>query len=862
VQDTTVTRIRCRATEHRARHRSGKFLGRIEEALVLNDLRYAIRLMRRSTGFGLVVILTLAIGIGLSTSLFSVVYAMFFRPLAVPAPDLLVYLYWTPGRLQNPKPNVMTRADYEFFRDNPEAFDGVTAHASRPATMSIDDVPYTVNGELVEANYFEVLQITPAIGRAFLPSDDATSPEPAAIISDRLWKRRFDRDPSVVGTTIRLGHDRQMSREVTIVGVMPPGFNGVADPWSPTDYWMTFDQNAGMEIRRLAVGPIARLKKGVTVAQAQAIVETQGQQLNRFRPGREKDKYWVFGARWTRMPYDPRASITPTRVAVSLSLAIAIVLAVSAVNVAGLMWARSMGRTSEVWVRRALGAHPLVIARQLMVESLAIAAMAGALGLLLAAWLLEIFRVNMPETFAVSVPLEPLVWAFASVLTVVIGILINLGPVLGVLRTRSTGMVPSVRSGETRLGRNVIQNFMIVPQVSLAIVLLVVAVTHARALLSAEMRGTGLDTGNVAVMSLMMHSALNPRDTPSDPAEQARRRRAFTDRLLAATEGLPGTASVALASRLPLRPSLGQPTASVTTRDAFLHGDAAAHGAEVISVSPQLFAGFGVRLHAGRPFDAHDSSARPKVAIVSRTLASRLWPFDNPLGKALTTGSARANPSDQAEWREVIGIAEDVAPLLGADSPVPWVYLPIRQDAAPFPAHVLARMSVNGPQVVRSLKAAVSAADPLVEVYRVQTIEQIIEDVIYPRRLAASVVGAGAFITLCLVTVGLGGAMAHSVARRTPELGVRMTLGADLRSIVRLVIGEAAMLVLIGAGIGLAGAQVVVLASQRFFEYMPGLDPLALLSVPATVVLIVLTAGYVPARKAASVSPMDALRTL
>jgi putative ABC transport system permease protein len=601
----------------------------------------------------------------------------------------------------------------------------------------------------------------------------------------------------------------------------------------------------------------------VTIDQAQAILKTQGLQLNRLRPGREKDTYWVFGARWTRMPYDPRASITPTRVAVSLSIAIAIVLLVSAVNVAGLMWARSLGRTSEVWVRRALGAKTLAIAQQLLVESLAIAAVAGASGLLFAVWLLEIFRVNTPETFAVGVRLEPLAWAFASLLTFVIGILINLGPLLGILRTRSIGMVPVVRSGETRLRRNAIQHATIVSQVTLAIVLLVVAITHTRALLSTDMRGTGLDTGNVAVVSLMMHATMNARGEPSDSAaEQARRRRAFTERLLAATESLPGTASVALVSRLPMRPSLGQPTAGVTTRDAFLKGDAVVHGAEMISVSPKLFEGFGVRLYAGRPFDVRDTPARPKVAIVSRTLASRLWPSDNPLGKALRTGPAGANAFDQTEWREVIGIAEDVTPLLGGDSPIPWVYLPIGQDAAPFPAHVLARMSASGPQVVQSLKAAVSAADPLVEVYRVQTTEQIIDDVIYPRRLAAGVVGAGAFIALCLVTVGLGGAMAHSVARRTHELGVRMTLGADLRSIVHLVISEAAMLVLIGAGIGLGGAQVVVRLSQRFFENMPGLDPLALLSVPTTVVLIVLTAGYVPARKAASVSPMDALRTL
>jgi hypothetical protein len=215
--------------------------------LVLNDLRYAIRLMRRSTGFSLVVVLTLAIGIALSTSLFSVVYAIFFRPLAVPAPDGLVYLYWTPGRLQNPKPHLMTRADYEFFRDNPEAFDGVTAHASRPAIVSIDDVTHNVNGEIVEANYFEVLGITPVLGRGFRRSDDTTNPELALIISERFWKRRFDGDLAVVGKTVRLGHDRQMSREVTIVGVAPPGFNGVGDPWAPTDYWMTFDQNAGME---------------------------------------------------------------------------------------------------------------------------------------------------------------------------------------------------------------------------------------------------------------------------------------------------------------------------------------------------------------------------------------------------------------------------------------------------------------------------------------------------------------------------------------------------------------------------------------------------------------------------------------
>jgi hypothetical protein len=346
-----------------------------------------------------------------------------------------VFLYWTPGHLQNPRPTVFPRTDFEYFRESPEAFAAVTGHWIRPARLTVGEMTESISGELVTANYFDVLGVKPIVGRTFAPEEDKPgSLGLAVVISHDLWVRRFQGNHDAVGKTVRLAHDVSNPREATVIGVMPAGFVGVSNPWTPSQYWITFAQGSGSDYRRFAVAPIARLKPGVTTRHAQVIVTTQGQQLNRDRRGREQDSYLVMSARKVRMPFDPYAKAAPARLTVSLGLVVVMVLVATIANVTGLMRARAIGRSSEIFVRRALGATGMNVGRQLIVEGVLLASAAGALGIIIASWLIELFRHYTPNRFAVPLSVDMRVWTFAVLLCLAIGVIISLGPALQGIR--------------------------------------------------------------------------------------------------------------------------------------------------------------------------------------------------------------------------------------------------------------------------------------------------------------------------------------------------------------------------------------------------------------------------------------------
>lgn len=830
-----------------------------------NEFRFAARLLRRSPGFTIVVVSTLALGIGLSAALFSVVYTIFFRPPDVSAPHRLAYLYWTPGRLQNPKPSVMTRADYEFLRDHPEAFEAMTAHAQRPAVVSVNDVTETVNGELVEANYFEVLGVRPAFGRTFGPIDEsAAATDVAVVISFDFWRRHFHHDAEVLGKTMRIGHEQSGAREAIIIGVMPEGFVGISDPWTASHYWTTFAHGGGLDFRRTAVAPIARLKAGVDLRQAQAIVTAQGAQLNATRPGREKDRYWVLPAGAVRMPYDPAASVAPARLATSMIVVVAIVLLVTTVNIASMMWGRSVGRSTEIFVRRALGASGLRITLQLLIESVVLAAIAGFAGLIVAGWLLAGFRVYAPETFAVRVRLEPVAWTFASLLALGIGILINVGPAFRCARTQLVAQPPA--SGRTRgpLARSVLRNSVILPQIALAMLLLVVAVAHVRALAGMERRDLGYDPHGVTTLTISIQSARDGRaDLSTEEMEkQALRSRDFYRSLSMRIQDTPGAATVAVANRLPVRTSGGSRQQVVVSQEAVLAGDAKGPGAEVFTVSPGYFDALRMSFVAGRRFDDRDSASNVKVAIISETLAKLAWPGDQPIGKALAILGPGETPTSRTAWLEVIGIVKDVKPILQDQDAIPLVYVPLSQQWRPAATYLIARIEGNPLSTIHYLKAAVSSSDPRADVSRIQAMDRAIAELLYPRRLAATIVATAAAIALSLAVVGLYGVMSHSVANRVQEIGVRAALGADRVAIVRFIVREAVVVSALAGVLGVVLSYVAVRISERLFTGMPSLDLLTLAVVPIALTAVVVIAGYVPARRAAGISPIEALRAL
>jgi predicted permease len=823
-----------------------------------HDLRYSIRLLSKSRGFTALAVAVLAIGIGINTALFSVVYAIFFRPLPVHAPEELVYLFWTPASLREPRPMIMGYPHYEYFREHSDAFAAITGHWGISSTITADEQTDLIRGEAVFANYFDVLGVKPILGRAFRREEDEVSnPDIAVVISHSLWTRRFNSSPDVIGKQVRLS-DWSTTRHATIVGVMGPGFSGASDPWTPSQYWVTFAQRSA-DYKRFGFGLIARLKPGVSALQAQTIVTALGARMERPRRREGADVYYVFPANSVRMPYEPSASVAPKRLTIAMTIVVGIVLLVTAANAAGMLMARGVTRSGELAVRLVLGATGKRVARQLLMEGVLLATTAGAIGLLVASWLIQLFRLYTPERFAVSVWLDTYAWVFTAALCLGMGIVISVAPALQSARLNLTASLPGIGTGAQRRVRGRLRYGVVIPQIALSLVLLLVAALHVRALSAIELFDLGYQTSNTVVLNVALRSVPGEQETPRG---QAARARLFYRQLIARVQAVPGTTGVSLAGDLPLRTRQGRSNYVAVSHAAFLAGETKGPGTEVTSVSPGYFRTMSMALVAGRDFDERDTDRTPKVAIVSESLARDLWPGRNPIGRSVAATSAWNGPNQKIEWLEVVGVVNEVSPILQDNGTTPFVYLAMGQQWRPSPGNIVARFDGVPTNVVQQLKAAVSGADPFADVYRAQSMNQMVAEILYPRRLAAAILGASAVIALVLASVGLYGIVSYSVAQRVHEIGVRAALGAARSDILRLVIGEGVTVGAIGSAIGLALTYTTLRLTTNLFVNMPRMDVLTLATVPLALLGVVVLACYVPARRAANVDPMESLRAL
>lgn len=829
---------------------------------MLQDIRHTVRALRRSPSFSATAIFTLAVSVALSTGLFATVDAIFFRPLAVQSPEELVYLYWTPGQVGPRRPAVLPRKHFEFLGDTPEAFSGVAGHTMWNGRVTAGDVAETINGEAVSANYFDVLGVRPILGRTFLPDEDRVgSADLVVAIGHDLWTRRFNASPDVIGKTMRVSHYWQGTRDATIIGVLPPAFVGLNNPWTPSECWFTFAQATGAFYPRVSVGPIARLRAGVTLEQARAIVTTKARRLS--TDPSPADIHLVMPANSVRMPFDPTAAVMPARLTISMALIVAIVLLATTANVTGLMNARSLGRLNEIFVRRALGAGAGRLARQLALEGLLLAAAAGLLGMLAATWLIGLFQHYTPERFAVRITVGARTWLFAAALCAVVGVLVSAGPMLHGIRARTIDPSRFLRGATERFPRRLLRGSLVLLQVTAAALLALIASAHLSALVALERRDLGYEPRDVVSLGVRLQPQTSAAAT--SPQEQHRfavRTRAFVQTLLQRTQsGLPGMQTIALASNVPLQVADGRTESSAVSQEAFLAGDRNGPGVETLSISPGYFATLRMRMLAGRDFDAGDTLESRKVAIVSKAVADRLWPGRDPIDRAIAVVSPFA-ASAKPEWHQVIGVVNEVSPLFREHGSAPFVYLPIAQRWDPWVSYVLARVEGKPADAAQALKQAVAGADPLADVHRVQTVDQMLGDLLYTRRLAASVLGAGALIAMALALVGLYAVVSYSVSRRVHELGVRAVLGADRAALVWFVMREALAITAMGCVLGLMLAHAAIGATAGLFEGMPRLD-----IGTAAIMLLVLgalvgVAAYMPARHAARIDPTEALRAL
>lgn len=839
-----------------------------------HDLRSGVRSLTKARGFTAVAVLVFALGIGINTALFSIVGAVFYRPLPVEAPEQLVYIYQF---VRNSLPFLDHRA-VNAFTDRTDTFAGVTAHSPGQMRLTINGETVRLNGEGVLANYFDVLGAKPARGRTFVASEgDGSNTQPAMVISDRLWARRFDRDPGILGRTVRMccradpeSRAAPVEAEFTIIGVMPAGFKGVSDPWTPSDYWVTIPGH-----RYSAPSAIARRHPSVTLRQAQEVISVLGgnlladlrqevplESLHLF----EGRRYEAFAAGDVATPFNPRDSLIPARLALAMTVVVAVVLLIAAANIAGLLTARGVSRASDTAVRRILGAPWWRLMRQRIAESLLLSFAGGALGLLLSAWLLDLFQALTPDRFSIDIQIDWRVVLFTCLTCVGAGLASGLAPALQALRIDPLRVLPGTTATATSHGRSRLRHGVVVPQVALALVLLVAAGLQVRALTTLELADSGYVSDDVIVVSTGLRA--QPGENLRDPAlkeKRAERSRTYYRTLLANLERVEGAADIAVTSTLPVRANAYtnyETSYDAVTQDEFLAGRHGTVGAAPSTVGPGYFRTLGMRIVMGRDFDERDAGQTPPVVIVSETLAQRLWRGNDPIGRTMALQNRFASSDDTLQWLEVVGVVNDVDPVLRDTLTDPQAYLAMGQSWQPSAGAVVARVPGPKPAAVDAIRGAVLGADSFAEVYSVRTLDQAVAEILYPRRMAAAILGASGLIGLLLASIGLYGVISYSVALRAYELGVRSALGASRVDIIRLVLSEGAAVTAIGSIVGGALTYAAIRLSANLVAGMPPIDQATLVAVPLVLAAVILSACYLPARRAARVDPLVSLRTL
>ena len=839
------------------------------------DARYALRLMRRAPGFTATAILVLSLGIGVNTALFSIVNALFFTPLPVERPEELVYFYTVNEagqvmpELLGPSLEVVTERGAELLE--------FSSHMRTRQPLTIDDETEVTTGYLIHHSYSELLGASPALGRGLLASDDLASPEKVMVISHDLWVRRFDSRPDVLGTEVRVQSDF-----FQIVGVMPEGFVGLSSPLEPAEYWVTYTQARNRPRDDYRSGPIARMKPGVTFEQVRAFLAAQVPEMKarakerlasitdvarreRLLATTDRTSFEVHRATDVVDPFEPRDRLLPPGMLAGLTSVVGLVLLIATANIAGLLLARGVTRTGELAVRRALGAGGVRLSRQLLVESVVLACAGGVLGLGLAWNLVALFSSTVPERLAFDVTLDWRVLVFAAVACVATGVVVGLAPALQALRVNVLDALGGGIVG-SRTARGSIRRWVVIPQIGLSFVLLLVAAVHVRSLLDIEEASTGYQTTDGMVVQIgrwepRPSSLTGPRMTVAERQqwneEEARRVREFNRNVLDRVGALPNVSRAAIAASLPLRASLSQ-LASIMAKSDYDTGGRASASAWRSVVSHDYFEVMDMTLLAGRAFDDRDSLYRSKVALVSASLQQVLG--RNLIGESI--GFVETQQGRDVEWLEVIGVVNDVLPVLQDQPARPRVYVPLLQQWRGSALYLLVQGAGDRQALARDVKRAVVASDTYAEVYGVQAMTQVVDEILYPRRLAAGILATAGLIGLTLASIGLYGVVSFSVARRRREIGIRATLGASRRDILALILREGVVVAAIGCAAGLALGVLALRLTAGLIPDLPTVDVLAFVGVPAALTLVVLAACYIPARRAARVDPADVLRSL
>jgi len=815
---------------------------------LIKDIRYGVRMLMKNPGVTTVAVMTLALGIGANTAIFSGVNAFLMRPLSVPNATELI----RPVEISDDRGTTdeYSYPDFLDYREQSTSFSGFAAEDMIQAAVDTENQNDVVWGQVVSANYFDVLQVKPILGRAFLPDEDKTvGANHVVVLSHSFWQRRMAGDPNIVGKTLQLNN-----RAYEVIGVAPDYFVGTKfalalDFWTPISMAEELRRNPGILAERGShwMNAIGRLKPGVSVEQASAEFATIATRLNQSYPNERAattkgQVLTEIDGRWAEMgPVFKSAS------AIAMAI-VGLILLIACANVANLMLARAAGRRKEIGIRLALGANRARLVRQLLTESMLLSIAGGGLGLLLAFWVTDLMEGFIPvlEYNVISnfFALDSRALVFTLIVSLGTGLIFGLAPAW---HSSNPDVVP-VLKGETEKSRRGkrrafgLRNVLVVAQVALSLVVLVCGGLFIKSFRKAQTMDPGFDNANGLIVSL----------SPTLIGYEDEQSRQFYKQVLERVSHVPGVDAVSYARTLPLGDSSNSNGPILKEGETLAKGSA---GRVIMTnvISPGYFKTMQIPIVEGRDFDDRDQSKTQRVVIVNQQMAEMLWPGESAVGKRMFIGVDSKDP-----W-EVVGVVKTGKYRTLAEDPKPFFYYSMGQRR-PAPMAMVVRAGVDPRSLVGAIRSEVQAIDRRVPLSGVKTMDEHKTYALWAPNMAASFSVAFAVVAILLSAVGLYSVMAYVVSQRTREVGIRMALGANRGDVMKMITRQGMRLAVIGVVVGLLLSLALAQVLSSLLIGVSGYDVMTFILVPVLLSTVALVACYLPARRATKVDPLVALR--
>ena len=815
---------------------------------LIKDIRYGVRTFMKNPGVTLVAVVTLALGIGANTAIFSAVNAFLMRPLPVPnAHELIRPMEMAEDRGLTDE---MSYPDFLDYRNQSTSFAGLSAEDMVQVAINSENQNDVIWGQVVSANYFDVMQVKPILGRAFLPEEDKTINEsPVVVLSHSFWQRRMASDSNIVGKTVQLNN-----RAYQVIGVAPDYFHGskfalAMDFWVPVTMADELRRSPGLLADRGShwMGVVGRLKPGVSMDQASAEMSAIATRLNEAYPDNRASSTQAKVMGEVEGRFEDQGSIFKSAGAIAMAI-VGLILLIACANVANLMLARAAARRKEIGIRLALGASRVRLIRQLLTESLLLSLLGGALGLLLAFWVsylmegfIPILEYNIISDFFA---LDSRALVFTLVISLVTGLVFGLAPAL---QSSNPDVVPVLKGDPDAALRGKrrafgLRNVLVVAQVSLSLVVLVCGGLFIKSFRKAQTMDPGFDNPSGLILSL------SPQLIGYDEEQSRNFYKQLGERVL----HVPGVEAAAYARTLPLGDSSNSNGPILKEGETLARGSS---GRNIMTniISPGFFKTMQIPMLEGRDFDDRDQPKTQRVIIVNQRMAQMLWPGESAVGKRIFIGADSRDPL------EVVGVVKTGKYRTLAEDPKPFFYYAMGQ-LRPRTMALVMRSNVDPRGLVSAIRGEVRALDPRVPVSAVKTMDEHKTYALWAPNMAATFSLAFGVVAILLSAVGLYSVMAYVVSQRTREVGIRMALGANRNDVLRMITRQGMRLAAVGVGIGLVLSLALAQVLSSLLIGVSGYDVTTFIVVPALLATVALVACYLPARRATKVDPLVALR--